>query len=55
MRYLHNKQDVVRLRKEIVDLGNINLNAIAEFEEIKERYDFYNEQITESCRSERKN
>ena len=48
------KNDVVRLRKEIVDLGNINLNAIAEFEEIKERYDFYNEQITDLVEAKEK-
>ena len=48
------KQDVVRLRKEIVDLGNINLNAIAEFEEVKERYDFYNEQITDLVEAKEK-
>ena len=48
------KDDVVRLRKEIVDLGNINLNAIAEFEEVKERYDFYNEQITDLVEAKEK-
>ena len=48
------KDDVVRLRKEIVDLGNINLNAIAEFEEVKERYNFYNEQITDLVEAKEK-
>ena len=48
------KQDVARLRKEIVELGNINLNAIAEFEEVKERYDFYNEQITDLVEAKEK-
>ena len=48
------KDDVVRLRKEIVDLGNINLNAIDEFEEVKERYDFYNEQITDLVEAKEK-
>ena len=48
------KHDVARLRKEIVELGNINLNAIAEFEEVKERYDFYNEQITDLVEAKEK-
>ena len=41
------KSDVIRLRRAIMELGNVNLNAIEEFNEVKERYDFYNEQITD--------
>ncbi len=32
------------LRKEIRSLGNVNLDSIKEYEEVKERYDFYSEQ-----------
>ena len=42
------------LRREIADLGNVNLNAIEEFEETKERYDFYNEQITDLVEAKEK-
>ncbi|RDY24806.1 chromosome segregation protein SMC [Romboutsia maritimum] len=32
------------LKKEIRNLGNVNLDSIKEYEEVKERYDFYSEQ-----------
>lgn len=38
------KKDVDALKKEIKNLGNVNLDSIKEYEEIKERYDFYSEQ-----------
>ncbi|ERK58869.1 segregation protein SMC [Gemella bergeri ATCC 700627] len=41
------KNEVGNLKKNILNLGNVNMNAIVEFEEIKERYDFYSEQITD--------
>ncbi|MGX7111667.1 chromosome segregation protein SMC [Gemella cuniculi] len=41
------KTEVVALRKQILDLGNVNLNAVEEFLETEERYNFYNEQITD--------
>ena len=34
------KNEVISLRKEIQDLGNINMSAPEEFEEINERYEF---------------
>ena len=37
-RYLEN------IRKEIRNLGNVNLDSIKEYEHIKERHDFYSEQ-----------
>ena len=48
------KSRVMSLRREIADLGNVNLNAIEEFEETKERYDFYNEQITDLVEAKEK-
>ncbi|WP_373598305.1 chromosome segregation protein SMC [Paraclostridium bifermentans] len=38
------KKDVEALKREIKSLGNVNLDSIKEYEEIKERYDFYSEQ-----------
>lgn len=32
------------LKKEIRSLGNVNIDSIKEYEEVKERYDFYSEQ-----------
>ncbi|MEG1009249.1 MAG: chromosome segregation protein SMC, partial [Clostridia bacterium] len=32
------------LRREIRNLGNVNIDSIKEYEEVKERYDFYSEQ-----------
>ncbi len=40
-------QEVARLRKEIESLGNINMNAPQEFEEVNERYEFLKKQYEE--------
>ncbi len=39
------KEEVLQLRHEIESLGNINMNAPEEFEEVNERYEFMNKQI----------
>ncbi|MGL5541651.1 MAG: AAA family ATPase, partial [Erysipelotrichaceae bacterium] len=41
------KHDVNRLRSEIQALGNVNLDAPQEYEEVKERYDTMSNQIVE--------
>lgn len=38
------KKVISSLKREIKELGNINLDSIKEYEEIKERYDFYSVQ-----------
>lgn len=38
------KKELESLKRQIKNLGNVNLDAIKEYEEIKERYDFYSEQ-----------
>jgi chromosome segregation protein len=38
------KKELDNLKREIKSLGNVNLDSIKEYEEIKERYDFYSEQ-----------
>lgn len=38
------KKTINNMKREIKDLGNINLDSIKEYEEIKERYDFYSTQ-----------
>lgn len=38
------KKELESLKRELKGLGNINLDSIKEYEEIKERYDFYSEQ-----------
>ncbi|MGL5754133.1 MAG: chromosome segregation protein SMC, partial [Paraclostridium sp.] len=38
------KKQLELLKKELKSLGNVNLDSIKEYEEIKERYDFYSEQ-----------
>ena len=38
------KKYLENIRKEIRNLGNINLDSIKEYEHIKERHDFYSEQ-----------
>ncbi|GAA3651099.1 chromosome segregation protein SMC [Asaccharospora irregularis] len=38
------KKQLERLRMEIRSLGNVNIDSIKEYEEVKERYDFYSEQ-----------
>ncbi|MEG0077473.1 AAA family ATPase [Anaerorhabdus sp.] len=39
------KEEVLQLRSEIERLGNINMNAPQEFEEVNERYEFLDKQI----------
>lgn len=39
-----NKKILDSLKKEIKSLGNVNIDAIEEYKETKERYDFYSEQ-----------
>jgi len=41
------KNDSVRLKQELKNLGTVNHMAIEEFAEVKERYDFLNTQITD--------
>ncbi|EPZ60062.1 recF/RecN/SMC N terminal domain protein [[Clostridium] sordellii ATCC 9714] len=38
------KKELESLKRELKGLGNVNLDSIKEYEEIKERYDFYSEQ-----------
>ena len=38
------QKEVHRLRKEIKDLGSINIDSIEEYKKTKERYDFMSEQ-----------
>lgn len=38
------KKELESLKRQIKNLGNVNLDSIKEYEEIKERYDFYSEQ-----------
>ena len=38
------KKELDELKRQIKALGNVNLDSIKEYEEIKERYDFYSEQ-----------
>ncbi|MGL5641765.1 MAG: chromosome segregation protein SMC, partial [Paraclostridium sp.] len=38
------KKQLELLKKQLKSLGNVNLDSIKEYEEIKERYDFYSEQ-----------
>ncbi|SJZ90548.1 chromosome segregation protein SMC [Anaerorhabdus furcosa] len=39
------KEEVLQLRSEIERLGNINMNAPQEFEEVNERYEFLDKQV----------
>lgn len=51
------QKEVNSLRSEIHDLGVVNVNAIKEYQELKERYDFMSEQrldLEESCAKLRK-
>lgn len=38
------KKELENLKRQIKNLGNVNIDSIKEYEEIKERYDFYSEQ-----------
>lgn len=48
------KEEVIRLRHEIEALGNVNMNAPEEFEEVNERYEFMNKQIEDLKNSREK-
>ncbi len=45
------KEEVLQLRQDIERLGNINMNAPEEFNEINERYEFLNKQIKDLIES----
>ena len=38
------KRELENIKREIRNLGNVNIDSIKEYEEVKERYDFYSEQ-----------
>lgn len=42
--FIFDKETFDNLRRQIKSLGNINLDSIKDYEEVKERYDFYSEQ-----------
>ena len=42
--YVDYDKTTENIRKEIRNLGNVNLDSIKEYEHIKERHDFYSEQ-----------
>lgn len=44
MKCQHKKTYIQELRRKIDALGNVNLNAVEEYAEVKERYEFYREQ-----------
>ncbi len=48
------KDEVQRLRQEIVSLGNVNLTAPEEYEESKERYEFLSHQLNDLRESRNK-
>ena len=45
------QKEINVLRKNIKDLGNVNVEAIEEYKESKERFDFFIEQIANSSLS----
>ncbi|NLW15542.1 MAG: AAA family ATPase [Erysipelothrix sp.] len=45
------KEDVLRLRTEIQKLGNVNLDAPAEYQEVNERFEFLSKQLNELVES----
>ena len=47
------QEEVAKLRTEIQSLGNINMDAPAEFESVNERYEFLNEQLSELNRAKK--
>lgn len=47
------KKDIARLRNEIKNLGNVNVNAIEEYKEISERYEFMKAQHEDLLKSEK--
>lgn len=48
------KEEVVELRQQIAELGNINLDAPASYEQINERYQFMNHQMDDLVESRNK-
>ncbi len=48
------KEEVLQLRREIEALGNINMNAPEEYEEVNNRYEFLSKQIDELIDSKNK-
>ena len=48
------KEEVIQLRREIEALGNVNMNAPEEFEEVNNRYEFLSKQIEELIDSKNK-
>ncbi len=48
------KDEVLKLRAEIQRLGNVNLDAPQEYEEVKERYDFLSKQLDDLVQSREK-
>ncbi|MBU0278335.1 chromosome segregation protein SMC [Gemella sp. zg-1178] len=48
------KEDVKKIKAEISSLGNVNMNAIEEFAEVSDRYNFYNSEITDLINSKEK-
>ncbi|MCI5774169.1 MAG: AAA family ATPase, partial [Erysipelotrichaceae bacterium] len=48
------KEEVLQLRREIEALGNVNMNAPEEYEEVNNRYEFLNKQIDELVDSKNK-
>jgi len=45
------REEVPQLRREIAELGNVNLDAPADYEEVNQRYEFMNSQINELIES----
>lgn len=48
------KEEVIELRQQIAELGNINLDAPASYEQINERYQFMNHQMDDLVESRNK-
>ncbi|HZJ87134.1 MAG TPA: AAA family ATPase, partial [Erysipelothrix sp.] len=48
------KEEVLRLRSDIQKLGNVNLDAPQEFEEVSERYEFLSTQLSDLIESREK-
>ncbi len=45
------RKETGELRKRIASLGNVNLMALEEFEEVEKRYDFLNEQLADMSKA----
>lgn len=46
------KKDISKLKEEIKQLGNVNINAIEDYKEISERYEFMNQQRNDLVEAE---